>query len=202
MQSDDKTRSRLISALTAGCSAALLGLASACGGTDTTTGTTSGAQKDGGETGGATNGSGGTAGSGAQGGHSNGGSPGAGGTTDCPPECFVNNRCVNTCGEAPRDFGCCPCPPGMINVFSCSATDAGNGSGGAGDGGTSCDPRKALCRSLPPTCAAGQVPSIDGSCWGPCVPIATCTCTSAADCPDANQYTCHLSRGVCDYYVN
>lgn len=225
MQSRSKTRSRVMSALAAGCSAALVGLANACGGTDTTTGTTNGAQTDGGSTGGAANASGAATGTGAT--ASNGGtingsgstssgtggrSPGAGGTAqggrgnagspECPPECLVNNRCVEACGQPPQDFGCCPCPTGMINVFSCGAGGASGGTGGTSGSGTSCDPRKALCRSLPPTCATGEVPSIDGSCWGPCVPIATCTCTSAADCPDPNQYTCHLSRGVCDYYVN
>ena len=224
-----------MSALAAGCSAALLGLANACGGTDTTTGTTSGAQTDGGSTGGAASGSGATTSSGgaingsgstssgaggrtgsgtggrasstggtAQGGRGNtgtSGGPGNGGSSACPPECFVNNMCVEICGQPPTDFGCCPCPAGMINVYSCGAGGA-SGSGGASSGGTTCDPRRALCRSLPPTCPTGQVPSIDGMCWGPCVPIATCTCTAAADCPDPNQYTCHMSRGVCDYYVN
>lgn len=199
-----------------------MGLASACGGTDTTTGTTTGAQKDGGSTGGAASGSGaatstggaingsgstssgaggrgpgaGGAPQGGRGGAGTSGSPGNGGGSACPPECFVNNECVEVCGDTPRDFGCCPCPSGMINVFSCGSVDAGGASSG------SCDPRRALCRSLPPNCPTGQVPSINGSCWGDCVPIATCTCTAAADCPDPNQYTCHMSRGVCDYYVN
>jgi hypothetical protein len=223
-----------MSALAAGCSAALLGLANACGGTDTTTGTTSGAQTDGGSTGGSASGSGAATGSGAsastggaingsgssssstggrssgaggraEGGRGGAGSPGGsgnGGSSECPPECFVNNRCVEMCGQPPQDFGCCPCPSGMINVFSCGAGGASGGTGGASGGGTSCDPRKALCRALPPNCPTGQVPSVDGSCWGDCVPIATCTCTAAEDCPDPNQYTCHMSRGVCDYYVN
>jgi hypothetical protein len=68
----------------------------------------------------------------------------------------------------------------------------------------SCDPRAILCKRLAPTCPTGQVPSIDdtGICYGECVPIEMCECTSAAACPDSKQYTCHMSAGHCGPYVN
>jgi hypothetical protein len=90
-----------------------------------------------------------------------------------------------------------------------SATDAsasvGTDEGGAAPdagGATTCDPRKVLCRAAPPTCGTGMVPSVLGSCYGPCVPIEQCTCAEAAACPDSNQYTCHMNVGQCGPYVN
>ncbi|MBX3274628.1 MAG: hypothetical protein KF729_30460 [Sandaracinaceae bacterium] len=41
-------------------------------------------------------------------------------------------------------------------------------------GATSCDPNEVWCRALPPTCSAGEVPSVIDHCWGPCVPFAEC----------------------------
>jgi hypothetical protein len=61
--------------------------------------------------GGAT-GAGGTTGS--------GGTTGNGGaTTSCPPECFRAYECVETCGDTPKNYGCCPCPANMIDAIQC-----------------------------------------------------------------------------------
>jgi hypothetical protein len=51
---------------------------------------------------------------------------------------------------------------------------------------------KILCKRLAPTCAAGEVPSVNdaGNCYGDCVKIDRCACSTAAQCPDQNQYTC------------
>ncbi|MDX2022541.1 MAG: hypothetical protein SF187_20055 [Deltaproteobacteria bacterium] len=65
----------------------------------------------------------------------------------------------------------------------------------------SCDPKKVLCKSLPPTCKANEVPSVHESCWGPCVRIEQCACKLASDCPMENMYTCHGKR-ACGPYVN
>jgi hypothetical protein len=184
----------------------MVGLAAACGSTDTTTGTTNGHVADAAANGGSTNGAGGSSAMG-------GSTTGTGGTADCPPECFVNNRCVVSCTDTPRDFGCCPCPAGMINFRSCGAPSGGaggsangaggsaTGAGGATSGTGSCDAQRVRCRSLPPTCPSGQAPSVDGICWGPCVAIETCTCAAAADCPDPDHYTCHMSAGMCGPYI-
>jgi hypothetical protein len=66
----------------------------------------------------------------------------------------------------------------------------------------SCDPRAILCKVAAPTCPTGQVPSVKGICYGPCVPVEMCECGSAAACPDPGQYTCHMSAGHCGPYVN
>jgi hypothetical protein len=73
------------------------------------------------------------------------------------------------------------------------------------DGGAdavSCDPRRVLCRSLPPPCSTGEVPRVVGSCYGECVPIDACACSEPAACPDRNQYTCHNFRQRCGPYLN
>lgn len=53
-----------------------------------------------------------------------------------------------------------------------------------------CTPSKVLCRRRAPECPAGEVPSVAGSCFGPCVPIARCACTEATQCPQPEQHTC------------
>ncbi|HEY6078635.1 MAG TPA: hypothetical protein VIW29_07520, partial [Polyangiaceae bacterium] len=79
--------------------------------------------------------------------------------------------------------------------------EAGAGQGEAGASGlVDCNVAHALCRSLPPDCAAMHVPSIVGTCWGPCVKIDRCACSSAQHCPDSNQYTCWRSEH-CGPYV-
>jgi hypothetical protein len=64
-----------------------------------------------------------------------------------------------------------------------------------------CDPRKVLCKMATPNCPFGQVPSVLGSCYGPCVPVDSCVCSSPEQCPDSSQYTCHISAGHCGPYV-
>jgi len=64
-----------------------------------------------------------------------------------------------------------------------------------------CDLRDAFCPTLPPTCPPGQVPSVSGGCFGACVPIGTCACTAADECPMPGTYTCHMSAGRCGPYV-
>jgi hypothetical protein len=65
----------------------------------------------------------------------------------------------------------------------------------------SCDRRNLLCKRAEPVCPTGQVVSIEGSCFGPCVNIEQCSCKEAAACPAPETYTCHMSRGVCGPFV-
>lgn len=53
---------------------------------------------------------------------------------------------------------------------------------GTGGGGVDCDPGPALlCNSPMPACDPGQVPSVLGGCWGPCVPILSCATVPSCD---------------------
>ncbi len=85
---------------------------------------------------------------------------------------------------------------------------AGAASGGAPQGGSGvtsglvdCDPRNVLCRAATPECPSMQVPSVEGTCYGPCVDVESCACSSAEACPLPDQYTC-WSKTHCGPYVN
>jgi hypothetical protein len=66
---------------------------------------------------------------------------------------------------------------------------AGNEAGG-GSALVDCDPKKILCKSLARECSVGEVPSVDGLCYGECVKISRCRCAAAGECPEPDQYTC------------
>lgn len=57
-----------------------------------------------------------------------------------------------------------------------------------------CDPVKIRCRRAPPECPAGQVPSVSGSCFGACVAVEKCACSTAAQCPQSDKHTCWKSK--------
>jgi hypothetical protein len=88
---------------------------------------------------------------------------------------------------------------GAANLAGANAAGAGGASGnrndaagasGAGTDLVDCDPLKVLCKIAQPDCGAGKVPSVDGSCYGDCVKVERCACSSAAQCPEPDQYTC------------
>lgn len=179
----------------------------------------SGGSASGGNTG--TGGTGGTAGSGPRDG--NGPSAPADGsapTRDAGIDSSVMTgachtvACAGTCSGTP--LGCSgawtcdtqprPCTSDLAQFCGCDGrTFTGSGScptrafayRGPCMMGASCDPREVLCRLAPPTCPAGQVPSVAGTCWGPCVPVDECRCAVAAACPEPTKYTCQVGRGRC-----
>jgi hypothetical protein len=67
----------------------------------------------------------------------------------------------------------------------------------------SCDGRRVLCDALPPACGMGELPSVEGSCWGPCIPATRCTCSTPEECPYLLGYseTCYPARGTCGPYL-
>jgi len=98
---------------------------------------------------------------------------------------------------------------GSTTTGGTTATSGGTGSatGGASAAGgkkgqdlVDCDLRKVTCRIVQPTCAENQVPSVEGSCFGACVPIESCACSVAQDCPFEERYTC-WQRTHCGPYV-
>jgi hypothetical protein len=78
--------------------------------------------------------------------------------------------------------------------------EGGAPAGGAG-GLVDCNPAHVLCKLLPDECPEMQVHRVDGTCWGECVKIDRCACSSEVDCPDSNQYTC-WSGEHCGPYVH
>jgi hypothetical protein len=123
------------------------------------------------------------------------------------------------CGSADELGACSPTPQGCTLDYApvcgcdgkthpnrCAAHAAGTSVMKLGECNppqdVSCDPRKALCKRLPPECPGDQVPSVVDSCYGECVPIAHCVCTEAAACPEEERFVCHMSAGHCGPYVN
>ncbi len=85
-----------------------------------------------------------------------------------------------------------------------ATSSGGQGStpiGGATNGATSCDLRDIRCRAAQPVCEQGEVPSVVGTCYGPCVKIDTCGCASAEQCPEPNMYTCLVGPMHCSHYL-
>lgn len=89
-----------------------------------------------------------------------------------------------------------------------TSTTGGQPDGQAGADGASagagmlldCDPKKILCKRVAPTCDAGEVPSVAGSCYGDCVKIESCGCSAAEQCPEPEKYTC-WSKQHCGPFV-
>ncbi len=87
----------------------------------------------------------------------------------CPALCFVDK-----CTELGIDPSKAPeCQAGQCVV------------------GFDCDASKVVCTSaVPPSCEAGEVPSVTGGCWGPCVPAHECSFVpDCSDC-DPTLHTC------------
>jgi hypothetical protein len=63
----------------------------------------------------------------------------------------------------------------LVAAVGCDSPDDGEGVSEPEAVGTrECDTRRVLCEITPPRCAPGETPSVRGSCFGPCVPIAQC----------------------------
>ncbi len=151
---------------------AAIGLAFGCGVSEGGAGANGGSAGSGAATAGSSNGSAGTAGKAganatagaASGGTSGGGNGGSGNGAG------VSGNAATTGGQPDAQAG------------------AGNEAGSAAL--VDCDPKKILCKRLAPQCTAGEVPSVEGSCYGDCVKIDRCRCAAAAECPEPDQYTC------------
>jgi len=89
--------------------------------------------------------------------------------------------------------------------FTGGAASTGGTSGAGGESPESsydCNADHIICLPIvaPEPCPTGEVYSVEGSCYGACVPVGQCACESAADCPDPNgtdEYTCHGTTDRC-----
>jgi hypothetical protein len=110
-----------------------------------------------------------------------------GGDWTCDTGVACTALAVAYCGCDGRTFSGTSCAPrAYLYIGTCES-------------GVSCDTSKVLCRVAPPTCPAGQVPSVTGSCFGPCVPIESCTCTASQSCPSVGggTTTCDAQTQKC-----
>lgn len=131
---------------------------------------------------------------------------------------FCNYAIEDICGAADATGVCTPIPSactrelnpvcgcdGMDYSNPCLAHMAGTSVASRGmcmsSGGGAVCTAPVLCDALPPMCPDGQVPSIMGGCWGPCVPITSCYCDARTECPPAPRgsepYTCDRATMRC-----
>lgn len=143
--------------------------------------------------------------------------------TDCAavvPYCSCSGETFMACPTAPdrpwvtrgaceRDGGAPSDVPPSPDSAVCGGASLGRGGGycaGPADGplpvtcctGWNCDPRMVACNSIPPTCAAGEVPSVSFSCYGPCIPATHCAPIPCdRECPGG--WSCDASTGTCRF---
>lgn len=87
----------------------------------------------------------------------------------------------------------------VLTLVACTGADAPS-SPTAGDesdvaSARDCDVQKVLCEITPPQCPAGQTPSVNGDCYGPCVKITQCK-PSTFDC-DQGPALCEIVPPSC-----
>jgi len=130
------------------------------------------------------------------------------GTTDAPPppapecteaaECTLHDDCCNCLALAPGEE---PPPCGLTECFitTCAARGITADAVACAAGRCAvytCETDAVACEMLPPRCEAGEVPSVRGMCWGPCVPATECV--SVDDCA-----ACDASAGqACVQYAS
>jgi hypothetical protein len=144
----------------------------------------SGGSSVGGAGGGGTSGAG-TSGSGNQAGM--GGSTGA--ECQTPEDCQLLTDCC-TCVAEPKGKLLATCPA-VCAMDACAAKQIRPEDVTCAYGrcvfARSCDLSEVACQIVTPACPVGEIPSVDGSCYGPCLPPTECArVTSCADCASSS----------------
>jgi hypothetical protein len=146
-------------------------------------------------------GTGGAAGAGGRPGTGgNGGSTVDGGTHPTPdggtgPACKVDSDCklvdsCCVCAAVPPNTSIPVCNIACIQS-ACAAMQIHGVrcSQGSCVAAPDCDGSKVTCKILPPVCPLGQVLSVKGACWGPCVPATSClTVTDCKSCASDGHF--------------
>jgi len=150
--------------------------ATACGGessSDGTGGTGGGGTSGGGGTGGTSGGgAGGTSGTGG----SSGGWVGSVGECTADSDCELLNSCCY-CLATPKGQVSPPyCEPTPCFADRCSVEGVTTARCIAGQctKARNCDGSQVSCEMVKPSCPEGQVPSVQDTCWGECVPVTDC----------------------------
>ena len=106
--------------------------------------------------------------------------------------CSLFTDCCNCLALAPGET---PPPCGITTCFVTTCTPRGitdadvTCAAGRCAAGYDCDPSSVVCAMPPPACAAGEVPSVRGGCWGACVPATECSrVTDCGQCAPELQF--------------
>src|SRR6187431_30482 len=112
------------------------------------------------------------------------------------PECRTDQDC-----EIDKDCCVCQAVPKGTTMPACALDCAGNACDANGlkaeakctlgrcTLATSCDQRRSRCKSLPPSCPAGETASVtELGCWGPCV--AATECSEVSNCAACGEAQC------------
>jgi hypothetical protein len=95
-----------------------------------------------------------------------------------------------TAGSSPSSAGTSGTAAGAASGGQPDGRGGADNEGGTATGLVDCDPKKIVCKRLAPVCEIGEVPRVEGSCYGECVKIDQCACGSAEQCPQPDEYTC------------
>ena len=136
--------------------------------------------------------------------------------SDAPPlsaTCSVDQPCVNgncqglSCDKAWFCFGHFaphPCPidlivpycgcDGKTYYFPVTCPEVPYEYAGECGDGVNCDPNDVRCAQPEPDCGPGRVASVVAGCYGPCVPITSCRCIFAFECPKREFYDCNAEQ--------
>jgi hypothetical protein len=136
--------------------------------------------------------------------------------SDAPPlsaTCSVDQPCVNgncqglSCDKAWSCFGHFaphPCPvdivvpycgcDGKTYYFPVTCPEVPYEYAGECGDGVNCDPNDVRCAQPEPDCSPGSVASVVAGCYGPCVPINSCRCIFAFECPKRELYDCNAEQ--------
>jgi hypothetical protein len=141
------------------------------------------------------------------------------GCNGAAPSC-VPGTPGGTCGDALTIATCTgtawTCPAGMIFTTMCGCVGRPPGACVCGPGGWICDagtadvadsglldcnPAHVACDRIPPVCTGGgEVPSVSGACWGPCVVYTRCApiaCDPAAVGACPINLVCYRTTRTC-----
>jgi len=161
------------------------------------------------DAGGGAGGSGAVAGGGAGGSGADAGASGqgaTGGSAGYPPapqckddsQCILYSDCCTCVAMRPGDpVEDCPitCVVDKCTELGISQAKGPRCLAGHCAVGFDCDAPKVLCNALPPQCEAGEVPSVNNLCWGPCVPASQCAFVPNCSNCDPKMYTCVTDVG-------
>lgn len=107
-------------------------------------------------------------------------------------ECTLHTDCCNCLALAPGED---PPPCDRTECFVTTCTPRGITdddvvcAAGRCAAGYDCDESRVACLAPTPICPAGEVPSVSGLCWGPCVPADECAyVTDCARCDGATHF--------------